>query len=207
LATVNTAQINLKYSRSKSPNKVKRIENIANRRIKDAREEFFAMVNDDKVISSLETGGDGGYDLPGGSLRGFLGIKESLNPSQDFIGVLDKNIKRGRVRISQSSTQNEIGRFSINFPSENQIYEATPDEWKGSWVESIIDGLSGLERFLYFKITPTSRSQEGSQASKKLRNTSDSIPSNKNFIADFRNMFSKISKGVFGRRGGRTKFQ
>jgi hypothetical protein len=85
--------------------------------------------------------------------------------------------KNGRIYRSQKAVGQ---RYRISIPSMDefaqisQIQDYTDNEWgSGSWIEQIETGITGLEKYIYWKPKALKgRSKAGLQARKKLRNES-----------------------------------
>lgn len=171
MAKIFKANIIDRMTRSKLPSFEQRAESLATSRFKRAKKQTLRAYDTDDVTLSIENkgfGGDAGLLNGKGSLWGFLGFESGSNPTSELRDYLDRNIKlskgkrvRGRLQIA----------YKYETPSKSGIDSASPLPWTSkSWTSAIEQGISGLERFIYFGKLSGSRSGFGLQAKNELRN-------------------------------------
>jgi len=97
------------------------------------------------------------------NLYSFIGFPSGSKPTQAIRELLKK------ININQMISPTGKIIYKIDFPTAEDIFDATPLPWAvgRSWAKGIEQGLSGLG--YYLKITKNSRSGEGIQSKKKVR--------------------------------------
>ena len=127
-----------------------------------------------------------------------LPINADENPIAELKEYLDKTvtIEKGRKTPNKLEYQ-----FKINTPNNEGLNQATRLPWSShdGWAVGIENGIDGLKRFLYWIISPKSRSGLGLQApNNDVREdemtTTEYVPTFlKNFIENIKSKFKFIS--------------
>jgi hypothetical protein len=124
-----------------------------------------------------------------GNLFSFIGFDSSDDPINPILDMLQN------ITLSFDSEIPSGVKFSINFPSAQDIFNVTPMPWASgrSWSKGIESGISGLGFYLYKK-SQESRSGEAIQTKVKL--SSNLKFKNTSYIsallANYKEKFSKI---------------
>lgn len=145
--------------------------NLANRKIKSAKQAFLKDFSSHPVTKEIEGGPNflnisgtlGGY----GNLFSFIGFSKGSNPVSPILNLI-QTIQLGSLRKNKNNTY----RFRITVPSLKSFYNASRMPWESgrSWLFDIEKGISGLGSYLYLKYESSkSRSGSGIQISKNYR--------------------------------------
>ena len=146
----------------------------------DAKDEMLGAFEASPVTRELDAGAENtvnfsknliGIGHGEGSLFGFIGFGESDNPIglvREYLNASGKIFKTPKVIKSGGKISY---RYRVQIPNTKDLFAMTPMPWEGgrSWVRSIEKGISGLGYYLLSN-SPKSRSTQGVQASRKLRN-------------------------------------
>jgi hypothetical protein len=137
----------------------------------DFIEDFLHHVITQEILAgptSLNSSGTlGGY----GNLFSFIGFEKGQEPINDILNLLTP------IQFDYFfSNKTEVSIYAKNFPSLDDIWNATPMPWSDgsgrSWAKGIESGISGLNHYLFLKTTSEkSRSTMAVQADRVRSNT------------------------------------
>ena len=167
-----------------------------NKAVKVAHDQMISDFESHPVTKEIVSGASGwnqsgtlsGY----GNLYTFIGFEVGMDPVAPIRYLLEKAIS---IKIIPTGQKSIVSNFLIELPSSQEIFSATPMPWAEgrSWAEGIERGISGLGYYLN-KLSFKSRSEEGVQASNKIRSGGFK---NTKYLSSILNDLSKnIRRGV-----------
>lgn len=211
--TINGADFNREIKKSLSLNSAKKVEDslkgsggeLIVKKIEKTKKEmisnFLSLPITKEILGGKESsnisGTLGGY----GNLFTFIGFNSGDRPIDPIISLLNQTNYKF-IKFNRAG----VGKISIEMPSKDQIFKATPLPWAGgiSWAQRMEIGLSGLGMYLNLsKSNDYSRSGKGIQSSNKIRTGKFSnTPYISAFLNKWQKAFLQISKGASVSKGG-----
>lgn len=160
-----------------------------------AKKELLEEFDSDPATIAIQRGplgGDAGRLNGKGSLWGFLGFWAGSNPVAPVRELLSRQTRISRGRVNARVNEPSI-TFKTRTPSREDIAKVSRLPWSNqSWVFGLEEGVSGLERFIYWK-NRGSRSKAGIQADKPVRSASmNPQPYLSKFLSNFRNKLRNL---------------
>lgn len=164
----------------KSSNIKKEAFKIAEKRAQDAKDEMLKAFEASPVTREIDAGAENtvnfsknllGIGYGEGSLFGFIGFDQSDNPMELVREYLNASGKIFKTPKTIKSAGQIYYQYKVEIPNVKNLEAMTPMPWEGgrSWIRAIERGISGLGYYLLSN-SPRSRSTQGVQASRKLRN-------------------------------------
>lgn len=182
----------IKKKISKSSKYQGTLDNVANKKFKEAKEKLIQDFQSHPVTMEISQGSDaqnlsgtlGGY----GNLYTFIGFSGNFNPTTLVREFLRSAIQMKKVPNAGSLNVN----YSVKVPSLGD-FDVAKMPWEGgnNWVEGVENGISGFSYYMS-KASKASRSGKGIQINNKLRSISSS--SNVKYMSQILNNFKKRIK-------------